>query len=121
MSEGSVEEAWFAASLLLAVISELGGLWRRVTSVVLIRAVDFEQAFVEACRAGRAMEETYANAEGELVRWAFERVATLDELPGPLASGVEVYSEPHDVGDRSELAFDAQFEPERYPPGQTGV
>ena len=90
-------------------------------SVVLVRASHFEQAFPDACIAGRAMESTYANADGERVRWAFERVETMDELPANLTSGTEVYSQPHDVGDSSELAFDAKFAPELYPPGQSGV
>jgi Domain of unknown function (DUF4288) len=121
MPEDRVEEAWFAASLVLAIINEFGGLWRRVTSVVLVRAANFEQAFIDACMAGRAMESTYTNADGERVRWAFERVETLDELPANLASGTEVYSLPHKVGDASELTFDATFAPELHPPGQSGV
>lgn len=115
------EQAWYSASLLVAVINERGGLWKRVTSVVLVRADDFEAAFRAACEVGRGMEETYLNRDEERVRWAFERVATLDLLPERLMSGTEVYSAPHDAESPTELAFDAQFHPERFPPGQAGV
>ena len=67
------------------------------------------------------MEETYANSDGERVRWAFERVATLDMLPEQLASGTEVYSEPHGIEDAPDVTFATEFSPEQFQPGQTGV
>lgn len=113
--------SWYAAAIVVAVINERGGLWKRVTSVVLVRGTDFDQAFRAACEIGRSMEETYVNGEGERVRWAFERVATLDLLPENLSSGTEVYSEPHQVVDSSELSFESEFSPEQSSPGQSGV
>jgi len=78
----------------MAVINEHGGLWKRATSVVLLRAMDFDDAFAVACEVGHGMEETYVNGDDDGVRWAFERVMTLDMLPEDLTSGTEVYSEP---------------------------
>jgi Domain of unknown function (DUF4288) len=112
---------WFAAALVMAIINEHGGLWRRATSVVLLRATDFDDAFVAACEIGHGMEETYVNGEGDGVRWAFERVMTLDMLPERLTSGTEVYSEPHQVDTASEIAFDSVFTPELHKPEQSGV
>lgn len=115
------EQAWYSASLILAVINEHGGLWRRVTSVVLLRATDFADAFQVACDLGHGMEEIYVNSDAERVRWAFERVATLDLLSENLTSGMEVYSEPHDVAEPAELTFNVSFSPEQHTPGQSGV
>jgi hypothetical protein len=58
-------QRWFAASLVLAVINEHGGLWKRATSVVLLRATDFDDAFSVACDVGRGMEQTDLNGDGE--------------------------------------------------------
>jgi hypothetical protein len=114
-------DSWFAASLVLAVLNERGGLWRRVTSVVLVKADDFEEAFEKACHQGHEQETRYENAEGEGVRWAFEKVATLDMLPEVLVDGTEIYSEPGPlINDRS-VPFDHQFDPRASPPGQSGV
>ena len=85
------------------------------------RAMDFDDAFAVACEAGHGMEETYVNGDGEGVRWAFERVMTLDMLPEELASGTEVYSEPHEVESSPEIAFDSVLTPELHPPEQSGV
>lgn len=112
---------WYSASLVFAILEENTGLWRRVTSVVLIRADGFDMAFNVACQRGFESETTYRNPLGEQVRWAFERVATLDALPEVLTNGVEVYSAPHDVADDSEISFDAVFEPSQFPPEQTGI
>jgi hypothetical protein len=113
--------SWFAASLVMAVINEHGGLWKRATSVVLLRAMDFDDAFAVACEVGHGMEETYVNGDGDGVRWALERVMTLDMLPEELTSGTEVYSEPHEVDSAPEIAFDSVFTPELHPPEQSGV
>ncbi len=113
--------SWFAASLVMAVLNERGGLWRRVISVVLVKADDFDQAFDSACRRGFEQEERYLNAAGEEVRWAFERVATLDMLPEILTDGVEVYSEPGPLLEDGTVPFDVEFEPRAAAPGQSGV
>lgn len=112
---------WFAASLVMAVLNERGGLWRRVTSVVLVQAADFDEAFEKACNRGYQQEQLYENADGERVRWAFERVATLDILPENLSDGIEVYSEPGEVLNDSTVRFDVQFIPKLGEPGQTGI
>jgi|GEM_PF-1951598 len=114
-------DSWFVASLVLAVLNERVGLWRRVTSVVLVRAAGFEEAFDKACRRGFEQETRYVNVDDEGVRWAFEQVATLDILPEALVDGVEIYSEPGPlINDRS-VPFDQEFDPREIPPGQSGV
>ena len=86
-----------------------------------VGAADFEEAFDKACYRGYEQESDYLNADGERVRWAFERVATLDILPEVLADGTEIYSEPGPlVNDRS-VPFDREFNPRESPPGQSGV
>ena len=105
----------------MAVLNEHGGLWRRVVSVVLVKAHDFDEAFERACARGFEEEERYVNADGEQVRWAFERVSTLDMLPEVLSDGVEVYSDPGPLLEDSSVPLDIQFEPEATPPGQSGV
>ena len=70
---------------------------------------------------GEQMEESYKNRDGRKVRWAFERVATLDMLPEELSDGVEVYAElGADINDAS-VPFWKHFEPAKFPPGQSGV
>ena len=113
--------SWFAASLVFAVLNEEGGLWRRVTSVVLLQADDFEGALEKALVRGVEEEHRYVNAEGEAVRWAFEKVATLDMLPEVLTDGVEVYSEPGPILADSSVPFDIDFGPRGIAPGQSGV
>ena len=113
--------SWFAASLVFAVLNEEGGLWRRVTSVVLLQADDFEGALEKALVRGVEEEHRYVNAEGEEVRWAFEKVATLDMLPEVLTDGVEVYSEPGPILADSSVPFDIDFGPRGIAPGQSGV
>ena len=115
------QDQWFAASIVMAILIEDEGLARRATSVVLLRSRDFHTAFEAALAHGEQMEESYKNRDGRKVRWAFERVATLDMLPEELSDGVEVYAElGADINDAS-VPFWKHFEPAKFPPGQSGV
>ena len=111
---------WFAASLDVACIIEGEGLVSRMTPVVLIKASDFPSAMTAACERGESFEETYPNADGDMVRWAFERVATLDVVGAELAPGVEVFSSFGEATDSS-VPFDVVFQPSEQQPGQTGI
>jgi Domain of unknown function (DUF4288) len=114
-------DSWFAASVVMAVLIEDEGLARRATSVVLLRAEDFDAAFEAALVRGAEMEESYENRNGQGVRWAFEGVETLDMLPEELSDGVEVYVDlGADINDAT-VPFDRVFEPAKSPPGQSGV
>ena len=115
------ETAWYSASLVLAIVNERGGLWRRVLSVRLIRASSFEEAFARALVLGRAAEETYVNADGEAVRWRFEKVETLDLLGDGLEDGREVHSEPRAEDPQSAMSFHDDLHPEASYPDQSGV
>jgi len=107
--------------MVMAVLIEDEGLARRATSVVLLRAQGFDAAFEAALLRGERMEESYTNRDGQKVRWAFERVATLDMLPEELSDGVEIYAElGADINDTT-VPFDKVFEPAKSPPGQSGV
>ncbi|MEM9516398.1 MAG: DUF4288 domain-containing protein [Actinomycetota bacterium] len=112
---------WFSASLIFAVLTEGGGLARRWTTVVLVQADDFEDAFRTAVRHGEESEEVYVNAEGAKVRWALERVETLDALPETLVDGVEVYSAAGDDLSDPNIGFETKFNPRASEPGQSGI
>ena len=109
------------ASLDMVVLDEKGGMIRRAKSVVLLRASGFAEAFEKACDRGFLDEDTYFNSEGERIRWAFERVATLDALPEFFSDGMEVYSELGEDLNDPEVPLDVQFSPRSTPPGQSGV
>ena len=114
-------EGWFVASLEMAVLAEKGGMLRRARSVVLLRASGFAEAFEKACDRGVLEEETYTNSAGERIRWAFERVATVDALPEVFSDGTEVYSELGEDLNDPDVPFDIEFSPRSTPPGQSGV
>lgn len=114
---------WYSAGLRLAIINEIGGLWREVLSVILLRAASYDEAFHNALSRGREMEEVYTNGDGERVRWALVCVETLDCLASDLVDGGEIYSgpAPERPGAVPGITFDAVFSPDSIDPGQTGV
>ena len=61
-----VSMKWYSAAIHMVVILEGLGLSRRVLSVFLLRASDYDGAFAEALKIGRQTEETYVKPCGGL-------------------------------------------------------
>jgi hypothetical protein len=57
----------------------------------LIQAMDANEAFIKANRAGAQIEETFTNNRNEIVRWVFVNITELWEA-GVLSDGAEIYS-----------------------------
>lgn len=114
-------DGWFVASLDMVVLAEKGGMIQRAKSVVVVRASGFAEAFEKACNLGLLNEESYINSAGERIRWAFERVATVDALPEVFSDGMEIYFELGEELNDLGVPFDVEFSPRSVPPGQSGV
>jgi hypothetical protein len=74
-----------------------------------------------ALRLGKQREQEYLNGENQRVCWRLKEVATLDMIRVPSLDDAEVYSEFVSLGAGEEIPFDAQFDPDRSRPGQTGI
>ena len=109
---------WFGAKLRFAIIVEQLGLRHYMDSVILFEAEDFENAFNQALRIGRAKEQEYRNGDGQLVRWRLVEVLSLDKIKEENLDGAEICSEPVFTADPS-VAIDHQFHPEISRPTQT--
>jgi hypothetical protein len=60
----------------------------------LVSAPDEEAALEKATELAKARRESYANADGERVDWAFVRIERVREIVGvELVDGTEVWSE----------------------------
>lgn len=90
---------WFSAALVVVVSNGAKKSRERITSVVLLRAGDFEEALEIAHELGRDAEEHYKTGQGETVRWTFESVASVDMLPETLWSGVEVHCSTEEIAE----------------------
>jgi hypothetical protein len=86
---------WFTASLLfkshIPNEPEAQALWEE--SIVLIRAVDEEEARTKAEEIGKHGELEYLAAAGNQVHWTFERIESIHEvLAKNLEHGTELFS-----------------------------
>ena len=112
---------WYSAGLTFFIIRDGEGIWQQVDSVVLLRCKSFQDAFASAIEFGRREEREYMNAKDERIRWAFVRVATIDELGLQLEGPREVWSQPREPENGEVATIDSCFDPESNLPGQTGV
>lgn len=110
---------WYSTKLRWVVLVEPEGATRYSDSVLLLQAEDFEHARARALELGRKQEEEYTNPDGQRVRWRLKEIVSLDQLGDTIRDGMEVYSEPADLGREAELPFDAEFHPEQSQPTQT--
>ena len=87
-------QRWFAAVVMLSSGPPSGAAEVPLVDhqVLLIRAVDAEDAFRRAQELGSAAEHTYLNQLGDTVSWRFVGLYQLQELPEAPGDGVEVYS-----------------------------
>ena len=114
-------QAFYSARLLFAILVDNGRPRRRQTyneSVVVFRARGFAHAFKRALALGRAAETQYPNQRGQLVRWAFTEVLSLDRV-GSSVDGREVASKLYDRVAPKPVPFGRRFRPERSRPGQS--
>lgn len=102
----------------LVIVVEGLGPTDYVRSVFVFRAPDWETARMRAIELGRESENSYTNAEGEMVGWRLVRVETLDLLGDELIDGREVYSEPVPI---EVEPVDPPLDPEDSRPAQSGV
>lgn len=113
------DENWYSSNLRLVCLIEGEGGVIYQDSVLLLRADSFEEAFTIAIRLGRRMESEYLNGENKRVRWRLKELISLDIISGESLDGVEIYSEPNDLEPGLELAFEAEFQPEKSEPTQS--
>ena len=111
---------WFSASVRLAVLIKGLGLDTFTQSVVVFRAADRDAAFARALALGRALETTYANGDGEEVRWRLAEIVTLDQLKRDDLDGAEVYFTFEDEP-TERLPFETVFHPADSEPRETGT
>jgi hypothetical protein len=114
------EQHWFSGMLRFFFVSSGEGKTNGESSVVLVRAGDFDQAFRRLLEIGKSRETSYKNAFGHDVRIVFVEVATLDMIRVDTLDGAEVYSE--FTGERDPaITFDTPVDPARSQPGHTGI
>ncbi len=100
----------------MVLVEGAGGI-RYQDSVFVLLAESWDEARSKAMILGHSKEHMYRNSDGQLVRWAFERLITLDELGG-IADESEVYSQPSELG-KPTVAFGQEFHPEVIEPTQS--
>jgi hypothetical protein len=111
-------DQWFSATLRYAVIVEGQGRHMSCHSLVLLRAVDFEEAQSKAVSVGLSREQRYANPEGRRVSWRLEEILTLDLLREGIKDGTEVFCRLFEESDPT-IGPDTVFEPAISQPAQT--
>lgn len=66
-------------------------LWEE--QILLVQAIDGEEARAKAENYGRKAEHTYQNSEGDVVEWSFHALGQVYEiLEDSIADGVEVFA-----------------------------
>jgi hypothetical protein len=90
-----------------------------LVSVRIISAAGWDDARQQALQAGLGLEESYSNADGQLVEWKLARVMTLDQLPSESLIGQEVYA--YRIAPAAEELDPHQLDPANSPAGQTGI
>ena len=100
----------------MCLVDGIGGV-RYEDDAIVLKAANWDDARTRALDLGRAKEKTYRNSENRQVRWALERLVTLDEL-GEIVDGLEIYSQPSNLGIQA-VPFDQEFRPELTEPTQS--
>jgi hypothetical protein len=108
---------WYSTCVRRICLIEGLGAIRCEDDVSLLSADGWEEARQKAILLGRSREETYLNSDGQRVRWAFDRLITLDCI-GDIHDGVEIYSQSAEIGDPS-VSYDHEFHPEAVDPTQS--
>ncbi len=75
---------WFSARLRCVLLIQDVGAVRYMDSLYLLRATDFAKAFTRVLDLGRREEKEYRNHDGQLVRWRFKEVLSLDIIAAQL-------------------------------------
>ena len=83
--------------------------------VIVFRARDFDSAFKQALKLGRAKETSYLNDHKQTVRWALVKIINLD-LVGKKIDGKEVASYLHYHTGKTSIAPTTRFHPEKSKP-----
>lgn len=112
---------WYSAKLRFVVLLVTTGAQDGENSIYLLRSDSFVGAYARALEIGRQAEHEYVGGTGELVRWRFKEIVTLDVLQAADLDGVEVHSEFTPLGDDEHYAFDHVFQPEASQPHHTGI
>jgi len=112
---------WFSASIRLAVQIEGVGITDILRSVVVFKAMHFDDALAKALLLGDRMQTAYRNEDGREVRWSLLDVQTTDILGDQILDGREVYSEIIEVSASDRAQFPATFSPELSRPFRSGV
>jgi hypothetical protein len=83
-------KSWFSASLRFSIAVTPREL-EYEDSVVVVRALNWDDAFNRAVEIGRQMEETDRISYGEVVDKRFLAIRTLEQLGTELTDGTEVF------------------------------
>jgi hypothetical protein len=113
------QPSWFSTKVRLVCLIEPIGANRYMDSVYLFQSTDFDAAFKRALELGKSQEKSYLNADDLQVVWKLKEVMSLDSIAAESLDGIEVYSEPVDLGQEELIPFHSEFHPERSQPTQT--
>jgi hypothetical protein len=86
---------WFGVSLLYKSSEPLDerGTYLYEERIIVLEAIDEEEAGKKANERGPSLEEEYVNAEGRRVTWTFERAVEVKAIiEEQLGDGVEVFN-----------------------------
>ena len=114
-----IDQKWFSTKLRFAIMLDQLGADTLNDCVFMLKAADFEAAFERAVSIGFASEEEYQNSEGQIVRWKFTEIISLDVIQSEDLDGCEVYSEPTHLSSRDMIPFEFEFNPRASKPLQT--
>jgi hypothetical protein len=109
---------FFSARLLYIILVDDGRPRKRNhydEVVIVFRARDFNSAFTQALKLGRAEETKYLNDRKQTVRWALVKILNLDWV-GKKIDGKEVASVLHYRISKTPITPTTRFHPEKSKP-----
>ena len=110
------ELSWFSAKIRAVCLIEGVGADIYYDSVLVFRAVDWDDALQRALQLGLGMEKEYLNSLGERVLWRLKEVIFLTIIQKDSLDGAEVHSEFVDIPEDEVVPFDTVFHPEESEP-----
>ena len=118
----SRDQLWFSACVRFVVLVDgADGAGHYADSVVVFRALDWDEAQARAIAIGREREAMYSNADGVPVMWRLKDVTTLDQLGRELEDGREVFWRTERFASGETFGVETRFRPDKSRPNQSGA
>jgi hypothetical protein len=111
-------ESWFSATLQFYFVNSVLGKTRAESSVFLVKAADFDDAFKRFLYVGQKNEENFQNHLGQQIKKRFVAITTLDIISQTDLDGAEIKSTAIDEADAS-FTMSSPLDPSKSTPGQT--